>query len=177
MCRSERMPLPFKNGMKRTRHVISLLIVAALANSAAGQPKSSRIIKLKDLQTVIQSPSEKIKVINFWATWCAPCIKELPLFERLHQTRADIEVTLVSLDLELDPNPEKVYNFIARRDIQSEVLLLDESDPNSWIDQIDKQWSGAIPATLIINTKTGQRKFVGRELQSGEIEKMIQEIL
>jgi len=171
------MPLAFKNRMNITRLIISLLMVAALVNSAEGQAKAARIVKLKDLQMVIQAPSEKIKVINFWATWCAPCIKELPLFERLHQTRTDVEITLVSLDLDLDPNPEKVYKFIARRDIKSEVLLLDENDPNSWIDQIDKQWSGAIPATLIINSKTGQRKFVGRELQSGEIEKMIQEIL
>ncbi len=177
MCVTNVRCLSRKNGMKRIRLIISLFIVAALVNSAKGQAKPARIVKLKDLQMMIQSPSEKIRVINFWATWCAPCIKELPHFERLNQERNDVQVTLVSLDLDLDPNPEKVYKFIARRDIKSEVLLLDENNPNSWIDQIDKQWSGAIPATLIINPKTGQRKFVGRELQSGEIEKMIEEIL
>lgn len=74
----------------------------------------------------MNASSDKIQVINFWATWCAPCVKELPLFEKLGQERKDVKVTLVSMDLDLDPNPDKVYRFIARKKIQSEVLILDE---------------------------------------------------
>lgn len=145
-----------------------------IAFGSAAQP--ARIVKLTELKALMNAPSEKIQVINFWATWCAPCVKELPLFEKLGQERADVKVILVSMDLDLDPNPDKVYRFIARKKIQSEVLILDEKDPNSYIDQIDKRWSGALPATIIINSKTGQRKFVGRELYEGELEKLIAEI-
>jgi len=142
------------------------------------QVETLKIIKLSDLQEIIQSPSEKIRVINFWATWCAPCIKELPYFEKLNQDRSsEVEVILVSMDLDLDQNPDKVYKFVARREIKSKVLLLNESDPNSWINQIDERWSGALPATLIINPKTGQRKFIGKELQEGELDKVIEELL
>lgn len=142
---------------------------------AMAQGKSTRVVKLEQLKELISSESEKVMVINFWATWCAPCIKELPLFEKLNQERKDLHVVLVSLDLDLDPNPEKVYKFIERRGIKSEVLLLNESDPNSWIDQIDKEWSGALPATIIINSKTGYRKFIGRELDSDKLEKVLKE--
>jgi thiol-disulfide isomerase/thioredoxin len=143
---------------------------------AAAQGKAP-IIKLKQLQDHIGEPTGHIKVINFWATWCAPCIKELPLLEKLDQERADVKVTLVSMDLDLDPNPEKVYRFIDRKKIKSQVLILDEKDPNSWISQVEKSWSGALPATIIINGKTGQRKFVERELHDGELEKLIAEVL
>jgi thiol-disulfide isomerase/thioredoxin len=136
----------------------------------------AQIIKLPQLQELIEAKTDQIKVINFWATWCAPCVKEMPLFEELNATRSDVKVTLVSMDLDLDPNPEKVYRFIDRRKIKSQVVILNEQNPNAWIEQIDKSWSGALPATIIINGTTGKRKFVERELHEGELEKLIAEI-
>jgi thiol-disulfide isomerase/thioredoxin len=138
--------------------------------------QTATVIKLSELNAMIHEPSEKLKVINFWATWCAPCIKELPYFEQLNNERTDVQVVLVSMDLDLDPNPEKVNKFIARRGIKSKVLLLDERDPNSWIDQIDPTWSGALPATLIVNSKTGQRKFIEKEMEPGELDKLVDEM-
>src|SRR5688572_3462605 len=148
-------------------------VVGALMATAQEQAK---IIKLPELQELITSKGDDIKVINFWATWCAPCVKEMPLFEKLGQERKDVKVTLVSMDLDLDPDPAKVHKFVARKKLQSQVLILDEKDPNSYIEQIEKSWSGALPATIIINGKTGQRKFVGKELHEGELEKLIAEI-
>lgn len=139
--------------------------------------KQAEIIKLKQLQDLIEAKGEHVKVINFWATWCAPCVKEMPLFEKLGQDRKDVQVTFVSLDLDLDPDPAKVHKFVTRKKIQAQVLILDEQNPNSWIELIDKDWSGALPATIIVNSKTGQRKFVERELHEGELEKLIAEVL
>jgi thiol-disulfide isomerase/thioredoxin len=150
-----------------------LLLAGALTATAQEQAK---IVKLPELQELITSKGDNIKVINFWATWCAPCVKEMPLFEKLGQERKDVKVTLVSLDLDLDPDPAKVHKFVARKKLQSQVLILDERDPNSYIEQIEKTWSGALPATIIVNSKTGQRKFVERELHEGELEKLIAEI-
>ncbi len=150
-----------------------LLLAGALAATAQEQAK---IVKLPELQELITSKGDHIKVINFWATWCAPCVKEMPLFEKLGQERKDVKVTLVSMDLDLDPDPAKVHKFVARKKLQSQVLILDEKDPNSYIEQIEKSWSGALPATIIVNSKTGQRKFVERELHEGELEKLIAEV-
>ena len=152
----------------------SLIIVLTISSSVIfGQPK---IIKLADLQSIITTKSDRVQVINFWATWCGPCVRELPLIEKLGQERDDVRVTLVSLDLDLDENPEKVYKFVERKGLQSEVLILDERDSNSWIDKIDKNWSGSLPATIVINTNTGKRKFVGQELKEGELEKLIESV-
>lgn len=154
-----------------------LILILLIAVANIGWAQKAETIKLDKLKQLIAQKSEKVVVVNFWATWCAPCIKELPLFESLSTERnPDIEVYLVSMDLDLDPNPDKVYRFIDRKKLQSTVLLLNEKDPNSWIDQIDPAWSGALPATLVINQKTGQRKFVGKELHEGDLEKMIAEV-
>lgn len=151
----------------------TLLLVGALSATAQEQAK---IVKLPELQELITSKGDNIKVINFWATWCAPCVKEMPLFEKLGKERKDVKVILVSMDLDLDPDPAKVHKFVARKKLQSQVLILDERDPNSYIEQIEKTWSGALPATIIVNSKTGQRKFVERELHEGDLEKLIAEI-
>jgi len=153
--------------------IITLILLAYLPTAA--QPADQ--IKLKDLQQVINKPSDKVQVINFWATWCAPCVKEIPLFEQLNRTNKEIQVTLVSMDYDLDPNPEKVYRFISRKNLQSKVVILAERNPNSWIDKIDKSWkNGTLPATLILNSKTGKRKFIQQELHEGDLEKLIDEV-
>lgn len=112
-------------------------------------------------------------VVNFWATWCAPCIQELPLLEELNTSAENVDVLLVSMDLDLDPDPQKVYRFVTRRKLQSQVLLLNEKDPNSWIDRVEPSWSGALPATLVINPQTGKRIFVEGQLKEGKLQEML----
>jgi thiol-disulfide isomerase/thioredoxin len=154
-----------------------LLITGLCLWSVIARAQDARTIRIMDLQKILGQQSNDIQVINFWATWCAPCIKELPYFETLtSEALPNVRVTLVSMDLNLDPNPEKVYRFIAKKHIQSEVMLLDERDPNSWIKMIDKGWSGALPATLLINHQTGKRKFIGNALGEGELQKYVTEI-
>lgn len=156
--------------------MLRILLLLLITGVHSGMAQSARTIKLPELQRLISEKSDGIHVINFWATWCAPCVKELPLFEKVNEERSDIKVTLVSLDLDLDPNPDKVYKFIARKDLKSEVLLLDERDPNSWIDKIDARWTGALPATLIVNHATGATIFIGQSLHEGELEQHIAEL-
>ncbi|MBK7649823.1 MAG: TlpA family protein disulfide reductase [Flammeovirgaceae bacterium] len=152
------------------------LVLLFWSLSLMATAQEAKEIKLNDLQQLINTPSEHIQVINFWATWCAPCVKEIPLFEALRKENEAVDVTLVSMDYDLDPNPDKVTRFITRKKLQSKVVILAETDPNSWIDKIDKDWQGALPTTLVVNTKTGKRKLVQKELHEGELEKLIAEV-
>jgi len=154
--------------------VATLLFLSVSMLDCLAQPAAT--VKLKDIQKLIATESEKVQVINFWATWCAPCVKEMPLFEKLNEENNEVAVTLVSMDYDLDPNPEKVYRFVTRKNLKSTVLILAEANPNDWIDKIDKAWSGALPATLIINTKSGKRKLIQHELKEGDLEKYIAEV-
>jgi len=133
------------------------------------------LIKLPELQKLIHEPGS-VKVINFWATWCAPCVKEMPLFEKLNHDDKNVRIILVSMDYDLDPDPAKVKRFIERKKILAEVVILAEENPNDWIEKIDKSWSGALPSTLVINPNSGKRKFIQGELKEGDLEKVIQEV-
>ena len=114
-----------------------------------------KVYNFNDLEPLFTNNCEDIHVINFWATWCKPCVAELPYFERLHSEQ-NIPVTLISLDM---PNliESKLIPFFKKENLQSTVLVLDDPDANTWIPKISTDWSGAIPATIII--KGEQRKF------------------
>jgi hypothetical protein len=85
-----------------------------------------------------------------------------------------VKVTLINLDFA--DKEKKVESFLSKKKMQTEVLLLDEIDYNTWIDKVDQSWGGAIPATLIVNPKNGKRKFIERELQEGELQKLLAEV-
>lgn len=112
------------------------------------------IYNYDQLEPLLFANDNKTYVINFWATWCAPCIKELPYFEELNEQAADknLKVILVSLDFP-DKFESQLIPFVKERNIKPQVILLDDPDENAWIAKIDSSWSGALPATLIFNKK------------------------
>jgi thiol-disulfide isomerase/thioredoxin len=152
------------------------MLSAATLCSIPTSAQAVSVKKIDHLEKVLNSSPAEILVINFWATWCAPCVKELPLFDSL-ATRKDARIKIVLVNLDFADKVDKVEAFVTRKKILSEVFLLDEVDYNSWIDKVDPSWQGAIPATLIKNTQTGQRKFIAKELAEGDLEKVIQELL
>ncbi len=150
----------------------TVVVVVILCSLQGATAQKAIVVKFDALQKILDTKSDQIQVINFWATWCAPCVKELPLLEKINaQKNLNAKITLINLDYA--DKLDKVNEFMVRKNIQSDVLLLDEIDYNSWIDKVDKSWSGAIPATLIINPRTGKRKFVEKELKEGELENLI----
>jgi len=99
---------------------------------------------------------DTLLVVNFWATWCKPCIAELPYFEQLQEKHKDqkVKVILISQDYR-DQLESRVLPFVRKKKLLSEVWLMDESNPNTWIDRVSPEWSGAIPATLFVS-KNGE---------------------
>jgi thiol-disulfide isomerase/thioredoxin len=124
------------------------------------------------LEQFLNKTDDKVYVINFWATWCAPCIKELPFFEKLNEIYAhkNVEVILVSLDFPRQYET-KLKPFIKDNKLKSKVVALNDMDSNSWIPKISEEWSGAIPATLIYNKS--KRQFYEQSLNYDELETQI----
>ncbi|KAF2340300.1 TlpA family protein disulfide reductase [Flavobacterium tistrianum] len=130
--------------------------------SVSAYSQNVKLLNINQLNERIKNGKDSTYVVNFWATWCAPCIKELPHFEKLQAEHKSekLAVLLVSLDFKskLESN---VIPFVKRKNLKNEVFLLNESSPQEFIDRIDPSWSGSIPATLFI--KNDKRKFVESE--------------
>lgn len=101
-------------------------------------------------QEVLQRDDGYTYVVNFWATWCAPCVKELPYFYDIEHRFKDekVKVILVSLDFKRQIE-SKLKPFIKKHNIQNEVVVLLDGNSTAWIDRIDTNWSGAIPYTKV----------------------------
>lgn len=145
------------------RLIFTLFFVLTSVGSSKLSAQIAVYEKFDDFEKAILKEDDNTYVINFWATWCAPCIKELPYFEKLHTDNPKVKVILVSLDSRKDLE-KKLVPFVNRKKITAQVVLLSDKDYNAWLDKIDASWSGAIPATLILN---GKRKlFAEREFES-----------
>jgi thiol-disulfide isomerase/thioredoxin len=149
------------------RYHIAFLLCCIL-NFSQSNGQSLREIGSDALEALSSNINDTTYVVNFWATWCSPCVKEIGYFEELHRQYAstNTKVILVSLDF---PNQieKRVIPFLQEKNITAEVLLVTDLDYNSWIDRIDPSWSGALPATLIYNRE--QRMFLEKELSRDEL--------
>ena len=150
---------------------LSVLIVLSGVYAVA---QTATIIKFPQLQAMMQKHNDTTYVFNFWATWCKPCVEELPGFEALNAkcSGKKIKVILISLDFKSQLNA-RLIPFVKEKQLKSTVVLLNEPDYNSWIDKVDKSWSGGIPATLLINGKKKQHEFYEKDFTSEELNKLL----
>lgn len=129
----------------------------------------------KSLAPIFEINDDKTYVINFWATWCLPCIEELPAFEKLNQLKKQYNTEVILINLDFPKHIQtRLLPFIKKHNIQSKVMVLDDPDANTWINQIDEEWSGAIPATIIYNSK--ERKFFERSFTFDELIEIINDL-
>ncbi len=143
---------------KRTLKIakIYLTVVCLVVNFTVFAQISIEIIKFRDLETFMQK-NDSIYVINFWASWCRPCVSEMPVFETLAQEYNPKQVSVIFVSLDFKQNLDVVKKFVTEHQIKSKTYLIDEPDYDAWIDKVSPQWSGAIPATLIF--KGNRREF------------------
>ncbi|MDZ4794012.1 MAG: TlpA disulfide reductase family protein [Bacteroidota bacterium] len=136
-------------------------------------------MKITELEKII-AESKTPLIINMWATWCIPCIEELPYFQKEVRERNaggdSVQLLLVSLDFK-ESFPAAITRFMDKRKVTAPVVWLDETNADYFCPKIDPKWSGAIPATLFINNKSGYRKFVEEQISPETLRKEIKAIL
>lgn len=152
--------------------VLLLVLPFSLFSESKTKESTIRVLNFQELQPLLQLENDTIYVVNFWATWCAPCINEIQYFEQLGQKyrNENLKVLLVSLDFP-DQLQTSLIPFIQKRNLKNEVILLDDPSSNKWIPLVDKKWTGAIPATLIYAKDF--REFYQQEFTFSELEEII----
>ena len=159
--------------MKKVLIAITFLTLCFTANS-----QQIAKWKITDVEKYIAAGNGDVLVINFWATFCKPCVAEIPSFIKIvdkYKSR-NVKLLLVSLDL---PSfyPAKIDAFVKKKNIKTNVTWLDETNADYFCPKVDAKWSGSIPATLIVNTKTGYRKFFEEEIEAVVFEKALVEAI
>ena len=145
--------------------------------SAQVHAQEIRSIKATELERII-AESKTPLIINMWATWCKPCVEEIPYFldEVKDHKKDSLTILLVSLDFK-EAYPDVISSFAKKRDFDAPIVWLDETNADYFCPKLDPKWSGAIPATLFINNKTGYRNFVEEQVSHERLKKEIIAIL
>lgn len=121
------------------------------------------------LEYFLNKKNDTTYVVNFWATWCVPCVQELPYFEQLAEKHKNEKVKVILVSLDMSKQAEsRLLPFIERKKIKSRVILMRDPDQNTWLPKVNADWSGAIPATVIYNKS--KRKFYERSFKLAELE-------
>ncbi len=163
--------------MNRIRKIffIAGFFLAFTAINAQDKPPI-KIYSFDEFSHWLEKETDSLYVVNFWATWCAPCVKEIPDFEKLYAKYKTDKVKLLFVSLDFPNQLEtRVIPFIDRMDMKAQVVLLDDTRANRWIPLVDENWTGAIPATLIYNQDF--REFYAREFTFDELEEIILPLL
>ncbi len=121
------------------------------------------VVNFEQLEPFLNKSNDTVYVINFWATWCVPCRKELPEFQKLYQDKSQKNVSLLLVSLDFPDQIESTLKpFLEKNGITIPLVLLDDPNSNAWIDRVDPAWSGALPATLIYKDRS--KIFFEKEL-------------
>ncbi len=157
------------------RKILLAIVIIFATNAASAQ--AIKKYKIEELKNSYMS-GDSIYVINFWATFCKPCIEELPAIQTISKKYASSKVKLVLVSLDIPAwYPTRLEAFAKKNKITTNVGWLDESNADKFCPVIDSSWSGAIPATLIYNAKTGYKKFVEEEYTAATFEAALKEAI
>ncbi|GAA0557367.1 TlpA disulfide reductase family protein [Chitinophaga japonensis] len=145
-----------------TKLVVYTALLNALLLPATAQQVA--LATVDQLEARFAGGGDTTYIVNFWATWCSPCVAELPHFEKFGEAHRGepVKVLLVSVDARSRLR-SKVVPFVKKEQLHSEVLLLNETDQQVYIDRVSPDWSGSLPATLFVNTGKQLRRLQEKE--------------
>ena len=152
--------------MKRKYLLTAFLLCSFFANA-----QSIPSWKITDVVNYYSKKTDSVYVINFWATFCKPCIAEIPYLQRITKQYEDEKVKLLLVSLDLAAYyPARIAKFAKTNNFTANITWLNETDADYFCTIIDKKWSGSIPATLFVNSRSGYKKFFEQELSAAEFE-------
>lgn len=153
--------------------ILFLLFSVAYINTKAQDSASAPVVSFEYVEKLLQPKNnDTTYVINFWATWCKPCVAELPYITDLEKKFADKKIKVYIVSLDFKKYHDKMLAFLKKKGITTSAVLLSDPDANAWINKVDERWSGSIPATVIFNNT--KHSFYEKEFHEAELYKIVE---
>ncbi len=137
--------------------ILAVVCILSL-NFAKSQSYTEK--SFSQMEEFLQNNQDTLYIINFWATWCKPCLEELPAFEAINKNLSDYKIRIILVSLDTEANRKKSLEpFLAEHKLQNEIWVFPDKKPSDWIDKINPVWQGSIPGTLFLNNTKSINNF------------------
>ena len=151
------------------KSVATFLFIPILVFTALAQ-NEIKVVKIEELKKVYIKPNDTTYIINFFATWCGPCMMEMPILNKFYDEHQNTNIQLIFVSLDNAGVLKKLPSKMKKLGVQAPVYLLNESSDFSWLPYIDKRWQGSIPATMVVNSKKNIKAFFETPMEKGQLE-------
>ena len=148
--------------MRYLKHVFITVVLFA-CGACFCHSQEIKKVKIGELKTLIDTTNHPL-IINFWASWCQPCVHEIPWFEEnVKPLKGKVELILVSLDF-IEDYPTHIADFAKEHGFTSRIIFLNETNADIFCPLIDSTWDGAVPATLFVDKQRNYRRFYTEQI-------------
>jgi peroxiredoxin len=116
----------------------------------AKEPVEIKMIDEAGIKELVQNKSDKLRLINVWATWCGPCVTEFPSFIEMHRMYKERDFELITVSADNPENKDKALKFLKKSQASVNNYLFSLDDKYKLIEAIDPKWQGALPYTMLV---------------------------
>jgi peroxiredoxin len=116
----------------------------------AKEPVEINMIDETGIKELVQNKSDKLRLINVWATWCGPCVTEFPSFIEMNRMYKGRDFELITVSADNPENKDKALKFLKKSQASVNNYLFSLDDKYKLIEAIDPKWQGALPYTMLV---------------------------
>jgi len=134
------------------------------APKSEGAPKPEvQMVNSAALKKAVAAQKGKVVLVNLWATWCGPCVEEFPDLVKLDEKYRSKGLVVLGGSMDEPRDGDKVVEFVTKQKAGFPVYLRKGGDVDSFVDALDKNWTGAVPTTLLFdrNGKRAGKALIG----------------
>ena len=154
------------------------IVQAEEAKQSPEKKSTVSLVTLQEVQKALEKNKGKVSIVNLWATWCPPCVAEIPHLSEFYREMDPEKVAFTAISLDDPQSAEKVVPlFQQKKKVPFDILVLKEPDIDALGKLLNKQLSGSIPNTLVYNSQGKLVKFWEGGISKSDLEGVVKPLL